>query len=264
MPSLSEIYETIKDRNRQLVLGVGEGLIRKIEQQFVRYSLIGDRKFFEPDQFSWVPELEANWQKIRRELDLILQHRDALPNFQDVAKDEYRITKDDRWKTYFLYGFGLKAEKNCARCPETTRLIETIPGMTTAFFSILLPHKQIPEHKGIYKGIIRYHLALKVPEPETACGIRVGGETRHWEEGKSLIFDDLHPHEAWNNSGEVRVVLFLDFLRPVAPPYGLLNRLIIRLISWSPYVQDGKTRQDQWDDRLEKLFRSTKNKQLKT
>lgn len=255
----SSFINTLKEKNRALVLRVGEDLIRKIERQFVRHSLIGDRTFFEPEQFSWVPELEAHWHIIRQELDLILQHRDELPNFQDVAKDEYRITQDNRWKTYFFYGFGIKAQKNCDRCPETTRLIEAIPNMKTAFFSILLPHKQIPEHKGIYKGIIRYHLALKVPQPETTCGICVGGDTRHWQEGKSLIFDDLHPHSAWNNSDEVRVVLFVDFLRPVSPPYNLLNRLILRLIAGSPYVQDGKTRQEQWDDRLEQLFGDRKS-----
>ncbi len=257
MTSFNQIFETLKAKNRQWILGVGESLIRKVERQFVRHSLIGDHTFFEPEQFSWVPNLEANWHKIRQELEVILQHRDALPNFQDIAKDEYRITQDDRWKTYFFYGFGIKTEGNCARCPETTRLLESIPGMTTAFFSILLPHKQIPEHKGIYKGIIRYHLALKVPEPATSCGIRVGRETRHWEEGKSLIFDDLHRHSAWNNSDEVRVVLFVDFLRPVSPPYNLFNQMILRFISWSPYVQDGKARQDQWNERLEKLLGKT-------
>jgi ornithine lipid ester-linked acyl 2-hydroxylase len=254
MTSFDHIYKTLKAKNREVVLGVGESLIRKVERQFVRHSLIGDRTFFEPEQFAWIPELEAHWHKIRQELDHILQHRDELPNFQDIAKDEYRITQDDRWKTYFFYGFGIKMEQNCSRCPETTHLIENIPGMTTAFFSILLPHKQIPEHKGVYKGIIRYHLALKVPEPSTSCGIRVGDETRNWEEGKSLIFDDLHPHSAWNNSDDVRVVLFVDFLRPVSRPYNLFNQLIMRLISWSPYVQDGKARQDQWNARLETLL----------
>ena len=37
--------------------------------------------------------------------------------------------------------------------------------MKLAFFSILAPGKHIPEHRGSLKGVIRYHLALKVPEP---------------------------------------------------------------------------------------------------
>jgi len=110
-------------------------------------------------------------------------------------------------------------KKNCARCPETTRLIENIPGMKTAFFSILAPGKYIPEHRGLYKGFIRYHLGIKVPKPFNQCGIKVDGEIRHWEEGKSLIFDDTFTHEAWNLSEEFRVVL-LHPERPSTLLYG--------------------------------------------
>ena len=38
--------------------------------------------------------------------------------------------------------------------------------MKSAFFSILAPGKHIPKHYGKHKGIIRYHLALKVPSHE--------------------------------------------------------------------------------------------------
>ena len=56
---------------------------------------------------------------------------------------------------------------NCQRCPLTTQLVESIPGMKTAFFSIMLPGKYIPEHRGPYKGLLRYQLALKVPQEST-------------------------------------------------------------------------------------------------
>ena len=93
----------------------------------------------------------------------MLERRDALPNFQDISTDQATITDDDRWKTYFLYGFGFRSDANCARCPETARLVAAVPGMQTAMFSILAPGKHIPDHNGPYKGVIRYHLGLKVP-----------------------------------------------------------------------------------------------------
>jgi aspartyl/asparaginyl beta-hydroxylase (cupin superfamily) len=37
---------------------------------------------------------------------------------------------------------------------------------------------------------------------------------RTWEEGKLLIFDDTIEHEAWNDSGEDRIVLIFDIWRP--------------------------------------------------
>ncbi len=235
---------------QQFAIRQGEKLVRGLEGLIGRFSLVGDSAFFEPQQFEWVSNLEENWQTIRQELDGLLESLNTIPNFQDISKEQYSITQDNRWKTYFFYAYGLKAENNCNRCPQTTQLIEQIPGMKTAFFSILLPHKHIPEHCGPYKGVLRYHLALKVPQEANKCGIKVGGETRHWQDGKSLIFDDTFPHQAWNDTEEIRVVLFLDFVRPMQFPVSLLNQLMIQLIAWSPYVQSAKANFEQWEKKV--------------
>ena len=55
------------------------------------------------------------------------------------------------------------------------------------------------------------HLPLVVPP---GCGFRVGNETREWEPGKLLIFDDTIEHEAWNDSSEDRIILIFDVWRP--------------------------------------------------
>jgi ornithine lipid ester-linked acyl 2-hydroxylase len=102
-----------------------------------------------------------------------------------------------------------------ARGPETTQLVRGIPGLTTAMFSILAPGKRVPPHQGPHAGVLRYHLALQVPQPVDRCGIRVGTEVRHWAEGRSLIFDDTYEHEVWNDTGGTRVVPFVDFVRPL-------------------------------------------------
>jgi beta-hydroxylase len=236
-----------KVNSRQLAIRQGERFVRALEGLIGRFSLLGDSAFFEPQQYDWVSHLEANWKTIRQELEGLLESLNTIPNFQDISKDQYSITQDNRWKTYFFYAYGIKADKNCQRCPQTTELIEQIPGMKTAFFSILLPHKHIPEHRGPYKGVLRYHLALKVPQAAENCGIKVGGEVRHWQEGKSLIFDDTFPHQAWNDTEEIRVVLFLDIVRPMQFPFSLFNQFMIQLIAWSPYVQSAKENFDQWD-----------------
>lgn len=240
------MHSNFQQKFRNVIIETGEKLLRKLETLIARYSKIGDHTFFKSEDFEWVTNLEENWKIIRQELDTLLSDLDSIPNFQDISEDQYSITQDNRWKTFFLYAYGLKADKNCLKCPQTTALIEQIPGMKTAFFSILLPFKKIPEHKGPYKGVIRYHLALKVPDSFTDCGIRVGEEIRHWQEGKSLIFDDTFVHEAWNNTNEIRVVLFLDFIRPIYFPLSLVNQGLIKLISISPYVQKGKDNLEKW------------------
>ena len=225
---------------------VGRKLLAGVDRLIARQSGIGDRPVFAPDTFPWTTRLEADWRSVRRELDEVLQDRNQLPRFQDISEDQARISRDDRWKTFFLYGYGYKMPENCQRCPETTRLIESVPGMTTAFFSILAPGKHIPAHRGPYKGVVRYHLGLKVPEPPEQCWIRVGDRIIHWREGRSLVFDDTYEHEVRNETDGERVVLFMDVMRPLRFPASLVNWLAFHLIRLSPYVQRARRNQRRW------------------
>jgi ornithine lipid ester-linked acyl 2-hydroxylase len=230
---------------------VGDRLLQGVNRVIGRQSEIPLVPFYDPRDFPWVAPVETNWKVIRAELDAVLAHRAALPNFQDISTDQYQLTDDDRWKTYFFYGYGFRSDANCARCPETTRLIEAIPGMETAMFSILAPGKRIPPHDGPYKGVLRYHLGLSVPEaPVERLGIRVGPEVRGWREGGSLVFDDTYEHEAWNETDETRVVLFVDVVRPLRQPMRAINAGIIKAIGYSPFIQDAKRRHREWEERF--------------
>lgn len=244
---------TFRDIKHKLTKDLGGKALWTLEKLIAKTSKVPNTPYFNSDLFDWTEELEKHQPVIRKELDGILEHLEQIPNFQQISADQKSITQDDKWKTYFLYGFGYKAEQNCERCPETTRLIEEIPGMKTAFFSILAPGKHIPEHRGLYKGFIRYHLGVKIPQPSSQCGIKVDGETRHWQEGESLIFDDTYLHEAWNNSNEIRVVLFMDILRPLKFPGDIINDVLLYLIKRSSYIQDAKKNQEAWEERFESV-----------
>jgi beta-hydroxylase len=232
---------------------VGDRLLRVVNRLIARQSVLPEQPFYDPNDFPWVHELEANWKVIRRELDDVLAYHDALPNFQDISTDQLTLTDDDRWKTYFFYGYGFRSDANCRRCPETTRLVEAVPGMQTAMFSILAPGKHIPPHDGPYKGVLRYHLGLLVPEPEERVGIRVGGREAHWTEGESLVFDDTFEHSAWNDTDSTRVVLFLDVVRELREPMKTVNRLVIKLIGYSPFIQDARRRHEAWERRFDQI-----------
>jgi ornithine lipid ester-linked acyl 2-hydroxylase len=234
----------------QWTITVGERILAPVERFIGRRSLVGDDTFFPLERFPWVPHIEAHWMEIREELERVLEDHAGLPNFQDISKDQIEITDDDRWKTFFLYGYGFKAKLGIEMCPRTAALMEQIPGMTTAMFSILSPHKHILDHRGPYKGVLRYHLGLIVPRDAEACRIRVGEDIRHWDEGKSMIFDDTFNHEVWNDTDETRVVLFVDVLRPLPFPESAINRLIVRAIGFSPFVLDAKRNQEAWEKRF--------------
>ena len=241
--------EERKKRRPRVALGLW--LIKRIERILIRYSLVPDTPFLAPSEFSWVPVLEADWKVIRAELERLLEAPERIPNFQDISRDQYNITRDDKWKSYFLYGYGYKMENNCKACPETTRILESIPGMYTAFFSVLAPGKHIPLHRGPYRGLLRCHLALIVPEPRQDCWIEVGGETSTWEEGRCIVFDDTYRHRVENNTGGRRVVMFIDIKRPLGFPGSLLNRVVLFLIRLSPYIQDARRNQVAWEKRLD-------------
>jgi beta-hydroxylase len=238
------------ERIVELTISVGERILAPIERFIGKRSLVGDATFFENDRFPWIAEIEANWTVIREELEGVLADREALPNFQDISKDQIEITDDDRWKTYFLYGYGFEAKLGVQTCPKTAELMRRIPGMTTAMFSILSPRKHILDHRGPYKGVLRYHLGLIVPSDAPACRIRVGKDVRHWLQGGSLVFDDTFNHEVWNDTDETRVVLFVDVLRPLPAPWGQINRLIVKAIGYSPFVLDAKRNQEAWERRF--------------
>jgi beta-hydroxylase len=205
--------------------------LRTVLEYLISKTRDGDRTFFDAAGFPWILRVEAEWQTIAAELrGLLIFDPARIPSFQDLSYEQRVLTEGDHWKTFFFFAYGHRIESNCRKCPETARIVQFIPGMRTAMFSILAPGKRLPAHRGLYKGVLRYHLGLIVPAP-SKCGIRVGNDIRRWEEGKSLVFDDSHVHEAWNQSDLPRVVLFVDFLRPLPTPLGALNRRMVHAIA---------------------------------
>ncbi len=242
--------KSIWERTVELTIAVGERILAPIERFIGKRSLVGDATFFPTERFPWIEHIERNWTVIREEAEALLEHQGELANFQDISKDQIEITDDDRWKTFFLYGYGFEAKLGVQMCPRTAALMHEIPGMKTAMISILSPRKHILDHRGPYKGVLRYHLGLIVPQDAASCRIRVGEDVRHWEEGKSLMFDDTFNHEVWNDTDETRVVLFVDVMRPLPFPESAINAAIVKAIGYSPFVLDAKRNQEAWERRF--------------
>jgi len=205
---------------------------------------------FEAAAFDWTRRLEQSWQAIRNEALALLEHRDLLSPLHEISPDHRRIARDDSWKSYFLWGYGYRADANCARCPETTRLVEQIPGLKSALFSILAPRSRIPSHKGVTKGMITCHLGLVVPRERERCWIRICDETLCWAEGETMVFDDTYPHEVANDTDEERVVLLVQFARPLRFPGSVIAAAFMGAIRHSPFVQDARRNVAAWDERL--------------
>jgi beta-hydroxylase len=229
--------------NRALV-----GVVSWAEQLNWKYSKLDNRPVFATADFPWAMEIEREWHLVRSELDRLLTRQEELPGFHEIIGEVRAISTDNDWKTFLFVGFGAKSEQAVRQCPQTWRIVQTIPGLQTAMFSILEPGKQLKPHRGIYNGVLRLHLGLIVPNtPPGGVGIRVENEICHWEEGKVLIFDDSYEHEAWNHSKQTRVVLFVDFVKPLRFPASFMNWLILHIAPFTPFIREGAKAQKKWE-----------------
>ena len=136
-----------------------------------------------------------------------------------------RVNPEKGWKIFYLYTIGEKPAANRAKCPKTTAILDQIPGLFQAFFSILEGGKSIPAHCGPYRGYLRYHLPLLVPK-NNPPSIRIKDEVHTWRERENFLFDDIWDHEVFNEATEERVVLLVDIRRPMPLPFHLTNRVV--------------------------------------
>lgn len=235
---------------RTLVKKYGKKLFRGTLLEFLsQQSKIPDEPVLANNLFPWAEEFRAQWPVIRDELDALLEHRAALPNFQDISPDQYKISQDERWKTFMLYGFGERFDFGCDLCPQTAAALEKVPNLTTAFYSILGPGKHIPRHRGVTKGLVRCHLGLRVPKGKERCLMQVDDVDCIWREGEIFFFDDTYEHEVWNETREERAVLLFDFERPMGLAGRLVSRAMLSVLRRTAYFKDAIRNQRAWEQR---------------
>ncbi len=244
--------EGIMLQRRSLGVRIFMAIVAAAERLNLRYSKVGNPSVYDNAVFPWAAGLEREWRTIRGELEKVLTRKDELPDFHEISTDIASISKDPGWKTFLLAAYGVTSEQNIALCPETWRIVQTIPGLKTAMFSIFEPGKHLPAHRGPYNGVLRVHLGLIVPEPKTDVAIRVDDRICHWDEGRVLIFDDAYEHEAWNRTDKVRVVLFLDFVKPLRFPANVVNWLILNITAFTPFVREGYDKHRKWESAFHK------------
>jgi beta-hydroxylase len=157
--------------------------------------------------FEWVRRLEQSYEDIRSELEEILAGKAPLSSYSYLGQEQ-------GWKAFrFVQGCRVN-EDNCRRLPKTAEILKSVPHFPyfrDAMFSILKPGTILPPHRDFSNIYLTCHLGLMIPR---GCGIRVGGQTRGWDDGKCIIFDSSYEHDAWNTSDAQRIVLLVDFLHP--------------------------------------------------
>ena len=222
---LSATLGSVEARRAGAFIGaaLGQRRIYTNECHGLCYPFLPADEFFDDRHFPWFAELSAATDAIRSELlGLMEDPGEALRPYvrmeSGIGENKWSgLDNSLDWGAIFLWEYGEPNRAVLDRCPETARVLESlpvshIPGRApSAFFSMLKPQTQIPPHTGVTNTRAIVHLPLIVPD---GCGFRVVGETRPWVEGRPFAFDDTIEHEAWNNSDQLRSVLIFDVWNP--------------------------------------------------
>lgn len=179
------------------------------------------------ETFPWLSHLEANWEAIRDELLCFVEKGSGMCNVHTTGGDE--LNKESKWKLSMILAYGEPIEELKGSFPLTLSILEGLPEVQNAAFSLLKGGGSIPPHCGSTASILRYHLALIVPGEGKLCRLTVNGGDIPWGEGKGILFDDTFEHSARNGAEEDRVVLIVDIFRP---NLGLVDRWIQTLEVW--------------------------------
>lgn len=222
--------------------------------EFLIETFSGKIVFDTPNRIEGAENLERNAQRILSEY-LQIQNQRHIPGIDEFFVEQSQLASNKSWKSFPLFIYGNEFLDNTALCPKTREVLLNIKGFRSAMFSILSAHKEIPPHRGPFKGLLRIHLGLVIPNDAlNKCYIEVGGIKKHWEFGKTIMFDDTNIHAAYNQTNEDRVVLFIDVLRPLPFLLDKLNRMFFFLISNSPFILETKNEYKQFgNNRFSKL-----------
>lgn len=236
---------------RPFLIRIGKKMRRTVDRIVARSSLVPNDPVLDPALFPWTQALRDNWRAIRDEALSVSCNPDDVPALHSISPDHARIAATDSWRSFFLVGYGNRVERNIARCPRTMAALEQVPGLNSGFFSILRPGTHIPLHCGVTKGLMTCHLGLQVPPGPIR--MTVGERTVGWSEGQTLLFDDTWPHEVWNDTDGTRIVLLVQFERPLRQPGRVVAGTFLGGIRRSAFVKEAMDNIDRWEESIRRI-----------
>lgn len=206
------------------------------------FSGVPNKPVLPVETFPELKTLSDNWQVIRDE---------ALHLF-----DEGRIRAAEKnndwgfysffrsgWKRFYLKWYEDFLPSAQQLCPKTVALLQSIPSIHGAMFTMLPPGAKLGGHRDPFAGSLRHHLGLVTPNSDD-CFILVDGVKCVWRDGEGFVFDETFIHEAENRTSTNRIILFCDVERPMNVGFMTgINRWVsehIVKISQSPNTEGEK------------------------
>lgn len=188
------------------------------------------------------------FNKIKQEITAVLPHRNSIPLTKNTfdGENEYigsdidgkQKDTEDGWRIFMVSAGDDFTEGGLMNFPTLCNLVKQCPEIVSCVVSILPGKKGIPIHVGYYKGFIRYQLGVIIPKETEKCYLCVNGEKYNWKEGEDVMFDDTFAHKVYNETEDIRVVVYMDIERKFLPWWlRIFNKYIIGKFSGSKEVK---------------------------
>jgi aspartate beta-hydroxylase len=175
----------------------------------------------------------ANFPALQAEALAVAATLGSVPRFHELMPQQASISNQDQrdWRMLIIKAYGTTVKANARRCPAIARQVAADPDVLSAAVSFLAPGKRVPEHRGPFRGVLRYYLGISVPLDRNGLPgavLTIDGVEHRVATGEALLWDDTFAHAVRNDTDELRIALLLD-IRRRGMPLGLeiLSRLLI-------------------------------------
>lgn len=188
------------------------------------FSGVPNKPVLPVEIFPELKKLSDNWQIIREEALKLFDEGRIRAAEENNDWGFYSFFRSG-WKRFYLKWYEDFLPSAQQMCPKTVELLQSIPTIHGAMFTVLPPGAKLGAHRDPFGGSLRYHLGLVTPNSED-CRIFVDGQKCVWRDGEGFVFDETFIHIAENKTDQTRIILFCDVERPMT------NRAMANLNHW--------------------------------
>jgi len=188
------------------------------------FSGVPNKPVLPVETFPELKTISDNWEAIREEAVRLFDEgriRAATANNDWGFYSFFR----SGWKRFYLKWYDDPLPSAQALCPRTVALVQSIPSIKGAMFTVLPAGAKLGGHRDPFAGSLRYHLGLVTPNSED-CRIFVDGMQCSYYDGQGFVFDETFIHWAENKTDKSRIIFFCDVERPMS------NRVMSRVNRW--------------------------------
>ncbi len=189
------------------------GILAPFNALMYAFSAVPRTPMLDVEDFPDLAPLRKNWTVFRDEAQALLDHEkiEGSHRHNDVS---FLAFYKRGWKRFYLKWYSDPMPSAQALCPRSGELIQPLPNVNAAAFTLLPPGGTLGKHRDPVAASLRYHLGLITPNSDK-CRIWVDGHEHSWRDGEDVVFDETYVHWAENDTDVTRVILFVDFTRPL-------------------------------------------------